>query len=141
MQGVNEPFILLGQTDKREDNDGFLTMSKVLGLELRADMVVLSVCLTGRGKVMEGEGVVNFALAFQHAGAKRCGKPLGGLLQGNRRVHGALLQLSQGRKNQIGSSAPGPQRNQVQIPQPVHLGTVHYSWGGVIVLIRHFING
>jgi len=70
MQGVNEPFLLLGQVDNTHENNGFLTMSKVLGLQLKADMVVLSACLTGRGKVMEGEGVSNFARAFQHAGAK-----------------------------------------------------------------------
>ncbi|NDY55222.1 CHAT domain-containing protein [Desulfovibrio sulfodismutans] len=70
VQGVNEPFILLGQVDKQGTDDGFLTMSKVLGLTLRADMVVLSACVTGRGKVMEGEGVMHFARAFQHAGAK-----------------------------------------------------------------------
>ena len=51
-------------------DNGFLTLSKVLGLKLRAEMVVLSACLTGRGKVMEGEGVVNFSRAFQHAGAQ-----------------------------------------------------------------------
>ena len=70
VQGVNEPFILLGQVDNAKEEDGFLTMSKVLGLSLNADMVVLSACLTGRGKVMEGEGVANFARAFQHAGAR-----------------------------------------------------------------------
>ncbi len=70
VQGINEPFILLGQVENREGDNGFLTMSKVLVLQLRADMVVLSACLTGCGKVMEGEGVVNFARAFQHAGAK-----------------------------------------------------------------------
>jgi len=32
--------------------------------------VVVAACLTGRGKVMEGEGVMNFARAFQHAGAR-----------------------------------------------------------------------
>ncbi|MFZ2088687.1 MAG: CHAT domain-containing protein, partial [Desulfobaccales bacterium] len=70
VQGVNEPFILLGQVDNAEGDNGFLTMSEVLDLKLNADMVVLSACLTGRGQVMEGEGVANFARAFQHAGTQ-----------------------------------------------------------------------
>jgi len=70
IQGIMEPFILLGQVGNQDGDNGFLTMSKVLGLKLRADMVVLSACDTGRGKVMEGEGVANFARAFQHAGAQ-----------------------------------------------------------------------
>jgi CHAT domain-containing protein len=70
LQGINEPFILLGQVDNIGYDDGFLTMSEVLGLSLDADMVVLSACLTGRGKIMEGEGVVSLARAFQHAGAR-----------------------------------------------------------------------
>lgn len=70
VQGVNEPFILLGQVDNAEGDNGFLTMSEVLDLKLSADMVVLSACLTGRGQVMEGEGVANFARAFQQAGAR-----------------------------------------------------------------------
>jgi tetratricopeptide (TPR) repeat protein len=70
LQGVNEPFILLGQVDNAEGDDGMLTMSKVLGLRLNAELVVLSACLTGRGQVMEGEGVANFARAFQQAGAR-----------------------------------------------------------------------
>jgi CHAT domain-containing protein len=70
VQGVNEPFILLGQVDNAAGDDGLLTMSEVLGLKLQADMVVLSACLTGRGQVMEGEGVANFARAFQQAGAR-----------------------------------------------------------------------
>jgi tetratricopeptide (TPR) repeat protein len=68
-QGPGEPFLLLGQVGNQGEDNGFLTLSKVLGLNLRADMVVLSACLTGRGRVMEGEGVANFARAFQHAGA------------------------------------------------------------------------
>lgn len=69
IQGVNEPFILLGQVENHGE-DGFLTLSEVAGMRLNADMVVLSACVTGLGKEVEGEGVVNFARAFQQAGAK-----------------------------------------------------------------------
>ena len=70
VQGIREPFLLLGQVGNKGRDNGFLTLSKVLGLQLRADMVVLSACLTGQGKVMEGEGVVNFSRAFQDAGTQ-----------------------------------------------------------------------
>ena len=70
VQGIMEPFILLGQVGNQPGDKGFLTMSQVLDLKLNAEMVVLSACDTGRGKVMEGEGVANFARAFQHAGAR-----------------------------------------------------------------------
>ncbi len=66
---VNEPFILLSQQDKQAGNDGFLTLSEVLDLRLSARLVMLSACVTGVGKEVEGEGVVNFARAFQSAGA------------------------------------------------------------------------
>lgn len=71
VQGKKEPFILLGQVmNDDEKDDGFLTQSEVLDMELNAQMVVLSACHTGQGEVMEGEGVINFARAFQHAGAR-----------------------------------------------------------------------
>lgn len=70
IQGIKEPFIILGQVENRGGDDGFLTLSEVLGLKLNADLVVLSACSTGRGKMTEGEGVANFARAFQHAGAR-----------------------------------------------------------------------
>ncbi|PKN18394.1 MAG: hypothetical protein CVU71_12925 [Deltaproteobacteria bacterium HGW-Deltaproteobacteria-6] len=70
IQGIQEPFIILGQVENKEGDDGFLTLSDVLGLKLNAELVVLSACSTGRGKMTEGEGVANFARAFQHAGAR-----------------------------------------------------------------------
>jgi CHAT domain-containing protein/Tfp pilus assembly protein PilF len=70
IQGIKEPFIILGQVENRGNDDGFLTLSEVLELKLNADLVVLSACSTGKGKMTEGEGVANFARAFQHAGAR-----------------------------------------------------------------------
>jgi CHAT domain-containing protein len=70
VQGIKEPFLLLGQVENQEGDDGFLTFTEVLELELNADMVVLSACSTGSGERREGEGVLNFARAFQQAGAK-----------------------------------------------------------------------
>lgn len=70
VEGVNEPFILLNQVDNSVNHDGLLTMNKVLKLKLNADLVVLSACHTGQGHVLEGEGVANFARAFQSAGAR-----------------------------------------------------------------------
>jgi len=70
VQGLKESFIILGQVENKGDDDGFLTLSETLELKLDADMVVLSACSTGKGKIMEGEGVANFARAFQYAGAR-----------------------------------------------------------------------
>jgi len=70
IQGIKEPFIILGQVENKGKDDGFLTLSEVLELKLNADLVVLSACSTGKGKITEGEGVANFARAFQHAGAR-----------------------------------------------------------------------
>ncbi|MCE5194362.1 MAG: CHAT domain-containing protein [Nitrospiraceae bacterium] len=70
VQGITEPFIILGQVENKDNDDGFLTLTEVLELGFDANMIVLSACSTGKGKIIEGEGVSNFARAFQHAGAR-----------------------------------------------------------------------
>ena len=52
-----------------EDKDFLLTMSDVLNVKLRAKLVVLSCCHSGRGEI-KAEGVVGIARAFLGAGAR-----------------------------------------------------------------------
>jgi len=70
LAGVQEPTLVLTQVENKAPDDGFLTFNKVLRLKLDADLVTLAACMTGVGQVMQGEGVLNFARAFQQAGAR-----------------------------------------------------------------------
>ncbi|MGB3342546.1 MAG: CHAT domain-containing protein [Aequorivita sp.] len=49
--------------------DHALNIEELYGLNLSADLVVLSACDTGIGKLIRGEGALSLARAFQYAGA------------------------------------------------------------------------
>ena len=53
-------------SDKAEDN--FLQAFEISGLDLKADLVVLSACETGYGRFRQGEGVMSLARSFMYAG-------------------------------------------------------------------------
>jgi len=58
---------LLDTTDKA---DGYVTAAEWPGYDLKSDLMVLSACQTGVGKVMRGEGVMGLPYAFYVAGNK-----------------------------------------------------------------------
>lgn len=51
--------------------DGFLRLSDIYNLELKADLVVLSACQTALGQEIRGEGLVGLTRGFMYAGAER----------------------------------------------------------------------
>ncbi len=53
--------------DKKED--GALQMAEVMRLKLNADLVTLSACRTGLGRMLYGEGIIGLTRAFLYAGA------------------------------------------------------------------------
>ncbi|MEK6300533.1 MAG: CHAT domain-containing protein [Acidobacteriota bacterium] len=61
--------VVLAQ-DKNTDEDGFLEVSEISDLDLDCDLVVLSACQTGRGRLLSGEGIVGLSRAFLYAGAR-----------------------------------------------------------------------
>ncbi len=56
--------------DEDPAEDGFLDAGEISGLEMECELVVLSACQTGRGRLTGGEGVVGLARAFLYAGAR-----------------------------------------------------------------------
>lgn len=56
--------------DDNAEEDGLLEVSEISRLSLDCDLVVVSACQTGRGKLLSGEGIVGLSRAFLYAGAR-----------------------------------------------------------------------
>lgn len=56
------------QNTGKSDDDAFLYLDETYDLNLNADLVVLSACKTGTGKILEGEGVMALPRGFIYAG-------------------------------------------------------------------------
>ena len=64
--------VVLSLVDEQgAERRGFLSTADVFNLRLSPDLVVLSGCRTGLGKVVAGEGVVGLTRSFLHAGSRR----------------------------------------------------------------------
>lgn len=66
-----------GQVESTED--GYLTAAETALLHFDADLVNLSACASGMGKLEPGDGLIGLTRAFHVAGAKRVGVTLWGV--------------------------------------------------------------
>jgi len=60
--------VVLGQVDVTPEADGYVTAAEWTSYTLRSDLIVISACETGAGKVIEGEGVAGLPYALFVAG-------------------------------------------------------------------------
>lgn len=65
----DQPMILFSAQPDNKD-DGFLELGEIVQLKLNTDLVVLSSCRSGLGKLDEAEGIIGMQKAFFEAGSK-----------------------------------------------------------------------
>ena len=61
---------ILFSRDPHSKEDGVLQMGEIMRLKLKADLVTLSACSTGLGKLVSGEGILSLTRSFFYAGAR-----------------------------------------------------------------------
>ena len=61
---------LILSLDEDRKEDGFLQVREIYNLKLEADLVILSACQTGKGKLERREGILGFPRIFFYIGAK-----------------------------------------------------------------------
>ncbi len=62
--------LLLTSENTESDDESILYVEEIYSLKLNADLVTLSACETGLGKVVRGEGIIGLTRGFLYAGTK-----------------------------------------------------------------------
>jgi len=117
--------------------DGILRAGEIFNLNLNADLVTLSACRTGLGKVVRGEGMIGLTRAILYAGSSRV---LVSLWEVNDLATPALMKSFYGRRRP--KRGGGPARGQDHhdpfraacAPASAPLGAVHRF--GRLLIVR-----
>jgi len=67
--------LILAQ-DSSDNEDNILFLDEILNLNLNSNLVMLSACETGLGKIYKGEGIIGLSRALIYSGAQNIGVSL-----------------------------------------------------------------
>ena len=127
LAGLQEPVLVLTQVETKSKDDGFLAFSEVMNLKMDAEVVTLAACMTGVGRVMQGEGVLNFARAFQQAGARSVMVALWNIpVEESLKFYHTFYQALKAGKSKLEALKEARQAVRAKEPHP-------YFWAGLIL--------
>lgn len=69
-ENIPEKSCIVLHNNKDDAEDGLFTAGEIFNIKLNADLVCLSACQTGLGKISKGEGIIGLTRALVYAGAK-----------------------------------------------------------------------
>ncbi|MEW6386617.1 MAG: CHAT domain-containing tetratricopeptide repeat protein [Thermodesulfobacteriota bacterium] len=127
LAGLQEPVLVLTQVETKSRDDGFLTFSEVMNFKMDAEVVTLAACMTGVGRIMQGEGVLNFARAFQQAGARSVTVALWNIpVEESLKFYRTFYQALKDGKSKLEALKMARQAVRAKEPHP-------YFWSGLIL--------
>jgi CHAT domain-containing protein/Tfp pilus assembly protein PilF len=121
--------VVLAQ-DPDSPEDGFLQMREIYNLRMRADLVVLSACQSGRGQLVRGEGLEGLSRAFFYAGASAV---MMSLWEVDDRAGAQLMEQFYGSLRKGAPIAEALRKAKLEMILGKEAGHPYY-WGGMVVV-------
>ncbi|TAE61504.1 MAG: CHAT domain-containing protein [Bacteroidetes bacterium] len=118
--------------DSASGEDGILYAHEMYGLQINSPLTVLSACQTGKGPLVQGEGVMSLARAFQYAGSRQVVTTLWKTDDhaGATLVSSFFQQLSEGKRSE--DALKEARKHYFLQSDPYHAHP--YFWAGMVLI-------
>ncbi|MEL7532705.1 MAG: CHAT domain-containing protein, partial [Bacteroidota bacterium] len=132
LSGENTEFAALAFHPSSDSAGEFLlSMEEIAAMELSADLVVLSACETGAGRLRRGEGIISMARAFREAG---CPNILMSLWTADDKSSTLIMQDFFGRLKSGDKIAEAIRAAKLELMSTQLLQSHPYYWAGFVPL-------
>ena len=132
-QGLNSHIIFTEDSTSTEDQR--LEIKELFNIDLQADLVVLSACETGVGKMRKGEGIISLAWGMIYAGAQSVATTLWQV--NDQATEKLMTQFYMNLKQGMAKDQALHQAKMTYLSQGDHLSAHPYLWGSFIIVGDH----
>ena len=118
--------------DSLEEQDGFLNVYEIYGLNLNAKMVVLSGCNSGSGISQQGEGIMSLARAFFYCGVPNIVMTLWTVNDESAELLMTEFYKDLAKGRTTGTALRNAKLNFIESAEPIHQHP--YFWSGFVMV-------